>query len=107
MKRTHGHKQVNNYEDVSSLGHLGRSILSPSPCPNKVTTIIHLATYIVLKRTNIQLSMSSYLDAGKIYTAWSVQDADFLLQCNHMCELRSWYIEPGFITYKAASSITQ
>jgi hypothetical protein len=53
MKRTHGHKQVNNYEDVSSLGHLGRSILSPSPCPNKVTTIIHLATYIVLKSTNI------------------------------------------------------
>src|SRR6266851_7487084 len=31
------HKQLNDYEEASSLGHLGNSILSPSPCPNNVT----------------------------------------------------------------------
>jgi hypothetical protein len=66
-----------------------------------------LATYLVLKSTNIQLSMSSFRDASKIYAAGGVQDANFLLQRNHMCELRGRGREPVNITYKAATSIVQ
>jgi hypothetical protein len=51
--------------------------------------------------------MPSFLDASKIYAAWSVQDANFLLQRNYMCELRGRDIEAVSITYEAASSIAQ
>ena len=47
-----------------------------------------LATFLVLKSSNIWFSMSSFRDASKIYAAWGVHDANFLLQRNRMCELR-------------------